>query len=78
MASLEEGRMENLVTEKLARMSYEAQIHRDSLEGHVRGEVTVSSQLEWVPGATFHNTCAPPIAAATFPSTEASLWGSVS
>ena len=50
MASLEEGRMENPVTEKLARMSHEAQVHRDSLERHVRGEVTVSSQLEWVRG----------------------------
>ena len=35
---LADGRMENPVTEKLARMSFEAQIHRDSLEEYVRGE----------------------------------------
>ena len=45
---LEEGRIENPVTEKVSLMKWEAQIHKDSLQEYIdRGGLTVEGQLSW-------------------------------
>ena len=46
--TLEEGRIENPVTDRVALLKWEAQIHRDSLQRYVDGgELTLEGQLAW-------------------------------
>ena len=46
--ALEEGRIENPVTDRVALVNWKAQIHRDSLQGYIDGgQLTLEGQLAW-------------------------------